>query len=74
MIRIDRARSDCDRRAGHTADVEQIEADRCSGHIHDRVDGTDLMKMNIVEAHSMDLGLGTAKSLENRECPLLDGG
>jgi hypothetical protein len=63
-----------DRRAGHAIDPEDVESDRRRGHVDDRIDRSDLVKMDGLEGDAVDPRLGATERLEDREGPRPDGG
>ena len=54
--------------------VKVMEADGGDDDIHDRIDRTDLVKMDFVDRFSVETGLGFGDTVKDLEGGLFDGG
>jgi hypothetical protein len=61
-------------RGGHVGKAKMMEADSSYDNIDDRIDRTDLMKMDFVDKFSVEMGLGFGDAVKDFECSLFDGG
>jgi hypothetical protein len=71
---LDRARPFNWNRGGDVGKAKVMEADGSYDDIHDRIDCTDLVKMDFVHQFSVKTGLGFGDAVKDFEGGLFDGG
>jgi hypothetical protein len=62
------------RRGADAFDPQARQADGSAGHVDDRVDGAELVEVDLLEGDAVDPRLGTTQRLEHGERPLAHGG
>ena len=71
---LDRARPFNWNGGGDVGKAKVMEADGSYDDIHDRIDCTDLVKMDFVDQFSVETGLGFGNAVKDLEGGLFDGG
>ena len=67
MLGIHRAAADVDGRAHDAIDFEQVERDRGTDDIGDRIGGAYFVEVDLLDGGLVDLGLGRAEFAENSD-------